>query len=338
MAGSRSSLTRSVVPALLATGVGLAALPASLAIAQSSPTSWPTRPVHLVVPFVPGGATDVIGRLVVDQLAARLGQPVVIENKPGAGGNIGATVVAKSVPDGYTMFVAGSPGFPNAAALSKEPGFDPIRDFVPVALLGTQPMVLATHPSLAPNTVQELVAYAKANPAKLSYGTPGIGTPHHVSMELFKQTAGISLEHIPFRGGAPMAQAVLAGEVPVMFGSYVVSGPHLKTGKLKALGVSSKRRLTQDTAILPMAEQGYPDFDVEVWFGIVAPTGTPASIVERMTRDTQAVLDMEEVRQRLLAVGYDPPPKLTSVEMGAWIKRDVVRWSEVFRKAGIAPE
>lgn len=300
--------------------------------------TWPTRSVQLVVPFVPGGATDVIARMMSDKLSQRLGQPVVIDNKPGAGGNIGATMVANAPPDGYVMFVAGSPGFPNAAALSKTPGFDPEKDFAAVALLATQAMLLAVNPSLPVSTLAEFVAYAKANPGKLNYATPGIGTPHHLAMELLKTVTGTSIEHVPFRGGAPMTQAVLAGQVPTMFGSFVIVGPHLKAGKLKVLGASSKRGVTQAPDVKPIAEQGYPDFDVDTWFGVVAPKATPPAVIERMASAIKATVETPEIRERLLSTGYDPPPPMTSQEMTKLIAHDVVRWGNVLRKAGIKPE
>ena len=317
----------------------MAAIGCSSAAAQDqSLKDWPLKPVRLVVPFSPGGATDVVARIVADKLSASLGQPVTIDNKPGAGGNIGASLVAKSAPDGYTMFVAGSPGFTNAAALTKDAGFDPERDFTAVAMLATQSVLLTINPAVPAASVQELVAYAKARPGQLSYGTPGIGTPHHLAMELFKLTAGIDLVHIPYRGGAPMAQDALAGQVPVMFASYTVVGPHLKSGKLKVLGNSSKRPMTQAPEIKSIAELGYPDFDVDIWFGLVAPVGTPATVIERMSRDTQAVIETDEIRQRLLPTGSDPPPRLTPSQFADRIKADVERWSNVVRKANIKAE
>ncbi|MGE3708670.1 MAG: Bug family tripartite tricarboxylate transporter substrate binding protein [Hyphomicrobiaceae bacterium] len=299
--------------------------------------SWPAKTVRLVVPFAPGGATDVVARLVADKLKARLGQPVVVENKPGAGGNIGATLVRSSAPDGYTMFVAGSPGFPNAASLTKNPGFDPVKDFVPVAVLSTQPMLLALHPSMPPNTISELVAYAKARPGKLNYATPGIGTPHHLAMELLKTTTGMDIVHVPYRGGGPMTLDVVAGGVPMMFGSYVIVGPHLKTGKLKVLGTTGTEPLIQDPRIKPIADQGYPGFNVVAWFGIVAPAATPAAIVERMAKEVQVVVGDKETRKNMEKIGLDPPSVVSTEEFGNWIKRDVKRWGDVARKAGIKP-
>lgn len=329
---------RSIAAAAALLAFSAAAPPATAQTTAASAQTWPTRAVQLVVPFVPGGATDVVGRIVSDKLGQRLGQPIVIENKPGAGGNIGATMVANAAPDGHTMFIAGSPGFPNAAALSKSPGFDPEKDFVPVALLATQPMLLTLNQEQPPNSLAELIAYAKANPGKLNYSTPGIGTPHHLSMELLKTMTSTDLVHVPFRGGAPMAQAVVSGQVQLMFGSYVVVGPQLKAGKLKVLGSSSKRGVTQAPDVKPIALQGYPDFDVEIWFGVVAPKATPPAIVERMASAIHAVVETDEIRERLLTTGYDPPPKMTSADMAKLISRDVARWSEVLRKAGFQPE
>ena len=311
---------------------------ATAAPSRASAQEWPTKPVHLVVPFVPGGATDVLGRLFAERLSPRLGQPVVIENKPGAGGNVGAAFVAKSPPDGTTMFIASSPGFTNAEALSKDAGFSVLREFAAVTLLATQSMLLDLHPSVPANTVQELVAYAKARPGQMSYGTPGIGTPHHLTMELFKQTAGLDIVHVPYRGGAPMTQDLLAGQVPLMFGSYVIAGPHLKTGKMKAIASSSSRRTPQTPEIPSIAEQGYPGFHVESWFALVAPKATPAAAIARMTREVQTVLQGDDFKQRLLQIGFEPPPVMTSKEFGELLASDVAKWSKVVKDVGIKAE
>lgn len=334
----RSSRLGCVMRCTTAAAVIAALASVALAPCAARAQSWPSKPVVLVVPFVPGGATDVIARIVAQPLSKKLGQPVVIDNKPGAGGNIGATAVAKSPPDGHTMFVAGSPGFPNAGALSKDPGFDPIKDFVPVAVLATQSMLLVTNASVPAKDLKEFVAQVKAKPRDLSYATPGIGTPHHLAMEYFKQQAGFDIVHVPYRGGAPAMQAVLAGETAAMFGSYVIVGTHIKAGKFRALGASSKRRMTQAPEVPSISEQGYPDFDIENWFGIVAPAGTPAAVVERMAQETQGVVEVEEIRQRMLTTGFDPPAKMTSAGFGTWIKRDVERWSNVLRQANVKPE
>lgn len=324
---------RQLACALLAS-VALMASAASQATAQD----WPSKPVHLVVPFVPGGATDVLGRLFAERLTSRLGQPVLIENKPGAGGNVGAALVAKSPPDGLTMFIASSPGFTNAEALSKDAGFSAVREFAAVTLLATQSMLLDLNPSVPTNTLAEFVAYVKARPGQLSYGTPGIGTPHHLTMELFKQTAGLDIVHVPYRGGAPMTQDLLAGQVQMMFGSYVIAGPHLKTGKMKAIASTSMRRTPQTPEIPSVAEQGFPGFHVESWFGLVTPIATPDAAISRMTKEVQAVLEVEEFKQKLLQIGFEPPPVMTSKELGAVLVADVAKWSKVVKDAGMKPE
>ncbi len=315
---------------------GFAALAAGIAGAAAQ--QWPTKPVQFVVPFVPGGATDVLGRLYAERLGPALGHPVVIENKPGAGGNIGASYVAKSPPDGHTLFIASSPGFTNAAVLSKNAGFDPLKDFVAVTLLGTQSFLFNLNATMPPNTLAEFVAYAKANPGKLNYGTPGIGTPHHLGMELFKAMAGIDVVHVPYRGGAPLTQDMLAGQVGMMLGSWVIAGPHIKSGKFKAIARTSVRPVTQAPEIPSIAEQGYPDFDVETWFGLVAPIGTPAPVLARLVKVIQEVQARPEVRERLVTIGFDPPPVDTIAQFSERLARDVTKWSKVVNDVGIKPE
>ena len=297
--------------------------------------AWPAKPVRIVVPFQPGGATDVLARLVASKLVARLGQQVIVDNRPGAGGNIAANLVAKAPADGYMLFIASDPGLTTAPSLTKDAGFDPARDFAAVTLLATQTMLLNLHPSMPPNSVREFVAYAKARPGQLTYATPGIGSPHHLAMEMFKHTAGIDLVHVPYRGGAPMTLDVVAGQVPVMFGSYVIAGPHLQTGKLKAIGGSGAARVTQAPEIPTIAEQGYPGFDVTPWFGLVAPTGTPAAVIARLTDETHAVLALAEVKERLFTIGFDPAPVTSSDAFGARIKADIAKWGKVIRDTNI---
>jgi tripartite-type tricarboxylate transporter receptor subunit TctC len=304
-------------------------------IAGVDAQQWPVKPVRLVVPFAPGGATDVLGRIASEKFSERIGQPVVIENKPGAGGSLAASMVARAAPDGHTLFIASSPSFVVAKALSDNPGFDPLKDFVAITLLATQGMLLNLHPSLKPNTVAEFVAYAKANPGKLSYATPGIGTPHHLAMELLKLSAGIDVVHVPYRGGGPMTKDVVAGAVPVMFGSYVIAGPYLKSGRLKAIGASTIARIPQAPEIKPIAEQGYPGFDVESWFGLVAPTGTPAPVVAKIAKEMQAALQIPEIMDRMSKIGLDPAPLLTVEQYSARLKGDVAKWSKVVMAAKI---
>ena len=315
--------------------ISIAAL--ALLVGSASAQNYPSRPVHLVVPNAPAGATDILCRLLAEPLAPRLGQQVVVDNKPGAGGNIAARFVAKAPGDGYTLLLM-IRGIATAPALSKDPGFDPIKDFTPVALLAVQSMLLSVHPSLPASTVGELVTYAKARPGQLSYATPGVGTPHHLAMEMFKQIARVDMVHVPYKGGAPAVQDVVAGLVPVMFASYVIAGPYMQVGKLRALGASGRERNTQAPDLPTIAEQGYPGFDVEPWFGLVAPSGTPPAAIARLNPDINAVLGNAEMRQRLLKIGFDPVPAKSEREFGDIIRADVAKWTKVIREANLAPE
>jgi tripartite-type tricarboxylate transporter receptor subunit TctC len=315
----------------------VAAAVAGQAAAQPS-GGWPTKPVRIVVPFAPGGATDVLGRLLSERLGPRLGQQVVIENKPGAGGSLGAALVAQAPADGHTLFIGSNPGMTSAASLSKDAGFDAVRDFAPIAMLATQAFLLNLHPTVPAGTLREFVAYVKSRPGQLAYASPGVGSPHHLAMELFKLDAGIDMLHVPYRGGGPMTLDVVAGQVPVMFGSYVIAGPHLQSGKLKAVAGSGIKRITQAPDIPTIAEQGYPGFDVTTWLGLFAPAATPAAVVARLAADTHAVLAQAEVKERFLAVGLDPAPVLSSAAFGERLKADVGQWAKVIRDANIKAE
>ena len=305
---------------------------------EATAQDWPTRPVHIVVPFAPGGATDILGRIFADKLSERLGQSVIVDNKPGAGGNIGASFVARSAPDGYTLFVGSGPGLTSARALSKDADFDPVQDFAPITLLATQAFILTLDPRLPPRNIPEFVSYAKEHKGGLTYGTPGIGTPHHLAMELFKQVAHIDLVHVPYRGGGPMMQAILAGEVPVAFGSYVIVGPYLSTGQLKPIGFSGTHRIVQMPDLVPIAEQGYPGFDVDSFFGLFAPSGTAQSIVDRTTHEVKTILLSQDANDRLQQIGFELPPDLSTPEFAALVRRDVAKWTAVVTAAGIKPE
>ena len=300
--------------------------------------SWPVKPVRFVVPFAPGALTDVVARLVADKLSPRLGQTVIVENKPGAGGDVGAALLAKSPADGYAVLVANHPGFTTAPALSKDPGFDPVRDFAPITGVVRFSMLLAVHPSVPVNTLPEFVAYAKARPGQLNFASPGVGLPHHLAMELFKQTAGVNLVPVLYKGGAMAMQDLVAGRVQAMFGTWVIFGPHVQSGRLKAIGVSSAARLAQAPDVRPIAEQGYPGFDVWSWTGLLAPAGTPPEAIARLTEETQAVLATSEIKERLLALGLESVPIISPAAFGEQIKVDVAKWAKIIRDANIKPE
>ena len=303
-----------------------------------SSQSYPTKPVHLVVTNAPGGATDILGRLTAERLAQRLGQQVVVDNKPGAGGNIAGTFIAGSPADGYTVLLANHPGVTTAPAVAKNAGFDPLRDFAPIGLLATQTMLLTLHPSQPPNNLAEFVAYAKARPGQLTYATPGIGSPHHLGMEMLKQIAGLDLQHVPYKGGAPAMQDVVAGLVPVMFASYVIAGPQLQAGKLKAIGVAALARNVQAPNIPTFAEQGYPGFDTSSWFGIVAPTGTPAAVIARLNADINTAVAAPGFSQQLLKIGFEPTQPISPAEFSELMRTSVAKWTKVIRDVNIQPE
>ncbi len=307
---------------------------AGTALAQS----WPSKTVHIVVPFAPGGATDVLGRLLADKLSARLGQQVVIDNKPGAGGIVGSAGVAKAAPDGHTLLMASHPGFTTAPSLFGNAGFDTLRDFAPITLLGSQSFLLNVHSSMPWKNVREFVAHAKQRPGQLHYATSGIGSPQHFAMELFKLSAGINLIPVHYKGGAPALQDVVAGQVPVMFASYVIAGPHLPSGRLRAIAGSGLTRVPQAPDIPTIDEQGYAGFDVISWFGFVAPAGTPEAVTSRMAGETHAVLGLAEVKERMTTIGFELPKLLSPAAFGDMVKAEVAKWQKVIREANIKTE
>lgn len=297
---------------------------------------YPNRPVKLIVPMTPGGGNDIVGRTVAQTLQARLHQPIVIENRPGAGGNVGTEFVARSPADGYTLLLVSNAQVMNPW-LYKQLPFDIIRDFSPVTMLATLPMLVLTNPSLPVNSVSGLIAYARANPGRLSYASPGVGTPHHLATELFKKTAGIDMVHVPYKGGAPTVTALIAGEVQVMFGVVATTMPHVKAGKLRALATAEARRIPMMPELPTVAESGIEGFGVGIWFGIVAPAGTPASVVAQLSGETRRVLELPEIRERLLAQGfviaYQDPDEFRSA-----IAADYDKWGKVIRAVGVTAE
>ncbi len=297
---------------------------------------YPNRPVKLIVPMTPGGGNDIVGRTVAQTLQARLHQPIVIENRPGAGGNVGTEFVARAPADGYTLLLVSNAQVMNPWMYKQLP-FDIIRDFSPVAMLATLPMLVLTNPSLPVNSISELIAYARANPGRLSYASPGVGTPHHLATELFKKTTGIDMVHVPYKGGAPAVTALIAGEVQVMFGVVATTLPHVKAGKLRALATAEARRIPMLPDLPTVAESGIEGFGVGIWFGIVAPSGTPAGVVAELSGETRRVLELPQIRERLLAQGfvisYQDPEEFRSA-----IAADYDKWGKVIRAVGVTAE
>ena len=311
------------VAALLSVANG-AALPAQ---------EYPSRPVRIIVPFAPGGGTDIVARLVGQRLGDVLRQSLVIDNRAGGGGNIGAELAARANPDGYTLLVGSATILAVNPLLSKV-GYDPGRDFAPITLLGSQPHLMVVHPSLPVNSVREFVSFAKDKSTRINYGSSGTGGPAHLGGELFKIVAGISMQHIPYKGTGPAVVDLVGGQIQAGILSLASSLPHARSGKLKALAVASPKRATVAPELPTIAESGYPGFEVRSWYGLQAPAGTPRPIVDRLSAQIAAILRQPEVVARLAGDGAEPGGD-TPVEFAAYIQSEAERWGKVVRTAGI---
>ncbi len=298
-----------------------------------SPSSYPSKPVRLVVPFPPGGPLDVIGRLIAQKLTEAWGQSVVVDNRPGAGGNIGADAVAKSPPDGYAVVMGAlSTHAVNPHLFPKMP-YDAVKDFAPITLVAITPNVLVVNPSLPVNSVRDLIAYAKANPGKLAFGSGSNGSAGHLAGELLKVDAGIDMIHVPFKGGAPATQALLAGDTQLMFDNLANAMPQVKSGKLKALAVTTAQRSRLVPELPTMAEAGVPGFDISTWFGLLAPAGTPREIIAKWNAEVTTILNSPEMRERLTAQGADPAPT-TPEQFSAFIQQELAKYGRIVKASG----
>lgn len=304
---------------------------AVIVCAGASAQAYPARPVRIVVPFPPAGAVDILARVVGQKLGEKWKQSVVIENRPGGGTVLGTDIVAKSAPDGYTLLLAVTAHAVNATLVDRLP-FDPVKDFATITLAATAPNILIVHPSVPANTVRELIAYAKANPHKLNFGSPGSGTAMHLSGEMFKSAAGIDVVHVPYKGTQPVLNALLAGEISYTFDAGV-SLQLVKTGKLKALAVTSAKRAAIAPDLPTMAEAGLPGFDAQSWYGFIAPAGTPVAVVELLSRDINEALRDPEVRERINRVALEPLGT-TPAEFEQYLKADIVKWGRVVKASG----
>jgi tripartite-type tricarboxylate transporter receptor subunit TctC len=308
-----------------------------LASLTASAQSFPSKPIRVVIPFVAGGSSDIVGRAIGSKFQEFLGQPAVVENKPGANGAIAAEFVAKSDPDGHTILVGSIGVFSINSALFKDLRYNPLRDFAPITLAVTTPNVLITKPALAANSMKELVDYAKKNPGKLSYCSSGTGSSDHLTAELLNQVAGISAVHVPYKGGAACQTDIMGGQVDISFQNLGAVTNYIRGNRMKALAVTAKGRNPQLPNVPTTAEGGYPDLVVTSWQAAAAPAKTPREIVARLNDAAVKALRSPEVRERMGQIGFDVVGS-TPDEFGRFMKEEVDRWTEVVKRGGIKPE
>ena len=313
-----------------ARGVGVVGL--MVFSAAVSAQSYPTKPIRMLVGFPPGGTSDILARTLSARLGAALGQPVIVENRAGASGNIAAEMVAKAAPDGYTL-IMGTTSLAISQSLYAKLNYDLVRDLAPVSQAANYTNLLVVHPSLPVKSVQDLIALAKAKPGMLHYGSAGNGTPPHLTGEMFKGFTGVDMQHVPYKGGAPAITDLIGGQITVMFDNVPPLFPHVKAGKMRPLAVTSLRRVAAMPDIPTLDEVGLKGFDSVGWNGVFAPAGTPRDIIARVQTEIVAVLRIPEIREGLIAQGAEPVGN-TAEEFGAWVRTEVEKWRKVVRESG----
>ena len=309
------------------------AMGCALAPTQAFAQAWPSKPIKWVVPFAPGGTTDILARTIGDKLSVALGQPVIIDNKPGAGGGLGAEFTAKSPPDGYTIMGGTiSTHAINASLYSKLP-YDPVKDFVPITLIARVPNMLVINPEVPAKNVPELIALLKANPGKYNFASSGNGTSQHLSGELFKTMAGVDMQHIPYKGSSPALQDVMGGQVSMTFDNITTALPLAKSGKLRALAVTTAKRSAVAPEVPTLAESGLLGFEVGSWQGVFAPAGTPPEIVRRLNTEIVKIINLPEVKEKLTTLGAEPVGD-SPEQFSAFVKAEISKWADVVTKSG----
>ena len=313
--------------------VGLVAFAAAAAPMGVQAQAWPSKPIKYVVPFAPGGTTDILARTVGEKLSIALGQPVVVENKPGAGGGVGADFTAKAAPDGYTIMGGTISTHAINASLYSNLPYDPVKDFAAITLIARVPNLLVINPDIKAKNVAELIALMKANPGKFTFASSGNGTSQHLSGELFKSMAGVDMQHIPYKGSPPALQDVVGGQVSMTFDNITTAWPLAKAGKLRPLAVTTAKRSSIAPEVPTLAESGLPGFEVGSWQGVFAPAGTPPEIVKRLNAEIVKILNMPDVKERLVALGAEPVGD-TPEQFSAYVKSEVAKWSDIVKKSG----
>ena len=318
----------SIVIAALAAGI---AVPAGV-LAQT----YPSRPIRLVVPYPPGGGTDIIGRVVAQKVGDSVGQQVVVDNRGGAGGIIGTEIVARALPDGYTILMAPTSHVINPSIYRKLP-YDTEKDFAPITLAASATIVLATHPSVHARTLKELIAHAKAKPGELNFGSAGNGTVFHLTGELFKRQAGIEMTHVPFKGGGPTVASLAGGQISAAFETMLALAPHIKAGKVRALAITSAQRSSVMPELPTTVELGFPGIVAENWYGFYAPAGTPKTIVTRLNTEILKALRLAEVKERFQSLGTEVIGT-TPEHLADFVRKELVKWNRTAKQAGAAVE
>jgi tripartite-type tricarboxylate transporter receptor subunit TctC len=319
---------------MLGAALGLLVLAGS---AAAEADDYPNRPITLVVPFPPGGSTTIVARIIGDKLAEALGQQIVVDNRGGAGGTIGTRAVSKSAPDGYTLLLGYTGTLAIGPTLYPGAGYDPRKDFEPIGMIGHAPNSLVVHPSFNVHSVKELIAYAKANPGKVNYGSAGVGTVSHVAGVYFANAAGIQLTHIPYKGTGPALADLLGGHIPMAFAPIPATHASIAEGTLRGLAVTSAKRSSLLPDVPTIAEAGVPGFEASLFYGLVAPAGTPRPIIDKLNKALRDVLATDEVRKRLATDGAEPVPG-TPEAYAIHIDQDETKWSKVVRDAGARAE
>jgi tripartite-type tricarboxylate transporter receptor subunit TctC len=306
-------------------------------LAFAAQAQYPSKPLKLIVPFPPGGSTDILARALGHQLSEQLSQPVLIDNRPGAGGSIGAEAAAKAAPDGYTIMMGHLGTLAVNVGIYKHLPYDPVKSFAPVCLMAIVPSVLVVNPKLPVANVSELIAYGKKHPGKLTYGSAGLGSTSHLTTEYFKLATGLDILHVPYKGVGPMLTDLVSGQLSMGLNGAPAVMPHVTSGRLRALAVSSLVRLPSLPEIPTLDESGLKGFEANGWYGIVAPAGTPAAIVRKLNSEIRTVMGTDELRERLDAEGAIPAGGMPE-EFGAFIASEIVRWGAVLKRAGIEPQ
>lgn len=311
----------------------LAATVLSFAMAAPAQAEYPDRPITLVVPFAPGGSTSIVARVIADKMGETLGQKMIVDNRPGAGGTIGTKAVANSTPDGYTIVLGYTGTLAIGPSLYVNAGYDPRKDLAAIGMIGHAPNSLVVHPSFPAKTLAELIAYVKANPGKVNYGSAGVGTVSHVSGEYFATAAGIQLVHIPYKGTGPALTDLLGGHIPMAFAPVPATHSSVAGGKLRALAVTSTTRSALMPDVPTIAEGGLTGFDASLYYGLAAPPGTPRPIIDRLNKELRAALASDDVKKRLAADGTEPTPG-SPEDYAAFIDKDEAKWSKIVKASG----